>query len=374
MADIYLDANATTPALPEVADAVHEALTTGFANASSAHRRGGSGRDARERARKQVAELIGAEPVHVVFTSGGTEANNAVLAAAAAEGRHIVANAGEHASVLAPIEHYGIAHSLLPLAPTGRLDPADLDRALADAGPALVAVHLVNSETGIVQPAADLVAVAHRHGARVLVDAAQAVGRLAIDMDELGADYLSFSGHKLHGPPGTGALVLGHGAPPPVLIAGGGQERDRRSGTENLPGLVGLGIACARRHENFDVARTELRTLRDRFEQKLTAALDNVAVNGNASRVVNTSNLRFTGVDGQALMAQLDAAGIQCSHTSACSSRKPEPSATLLAMGLNEDEAFSSLRFSFSILNTADEVDHAVDRIVTIVERLRALC
>lgn len=375
LSDIYLDANATTPALPAVADAVQRCLTTDFANASSPHRRGGRGREAREHARDRVAALVGTEPARVVFTSGGTEANNAVIAAAIGEGRRIIANAGEHASVLAPLGRLARDPCLLPLNPSGRVDPADLETALADGGPALVAIHWVNSETGVVQPVEEVIAVARCHGARVLVDAAQAVGRITTDLDRLEADYLTFSGHKLHAPQGVGVLALGRGVPAPVLIAGGGQESGRRSGTENLPGIVGLGVACAHRRDTFADACARLQALRDHFEQRLRAELDNVVVNGgDVPRAPNTSNLRFVGIDGQALMAQLDAAGIHCSQGSACSSRKPEPPATLTAMGLDEEAAYSSARFSFSILNRDDEVDRAVDAVVAIVRRLDALC
>ncbi|MBI2570974.1 MAG: aminotransferase class V-fold PLP-dependent enzyme [Candidatus Schekmanbacteria bacterium] len=239
----------------------------------------------------------------------------------------------------------------------------------------LLSVQWVCGETGVVQPLARLAAIAHRSGASLHVDAAQAVGRLPIDLAAFpGIDFLTFSGHKLHGPLGTGVLYAREPRSLTPLLLGGEQERGVRSGTENLPGIVGLALACELRRRGLPEAIARMRHLRDRFEARVIGEVVGAAVNGaGAPRVGNTSNLRFLGLDGQALLAQLDRRGIACSQGSACSSRRPQPSHVLRAMGLSEDEAFSSLRFSFSVLNTNEDVERAACAIKDATAQLRAL-
>lgn len=372
---IYLDNNATTRALPAVIEAVVRLLGEDFANPSSPHGRGSHGKRLLAIAREQVAALLGCESGAVTFTSGATEGNNAVIAMARRAGLRVVCSAGDHSSILETARQtVADDTAVIGLDPAGLVDLAELEAVLSDGRPSLVALHWVNSETGVTQPIAQIAEIGRRHAAPILIDAAQAVGRLPIDMRKLDVDWLTFSGHKLHAPQGTGALLTKPGVSPPILLFGGGQERGYRAGTENLPGIVGLGVACEERRQHLATAVARMGELRDRFEAAVLAKLDDVVVNGRAARVPNTSNLRFLGVDGQALVAQLDGKGIACSQASACSSHRPEPSVVLRAMGLSEEEAFRSVRFSFSILNTDDEIDRAVEVVESVVQHLRLVC
>jgi cysteine desulfurase len=365
---IYLDHNATTRPLPEVVDVVVRTMTETWANPSSAHWLGGQARAKLETARDGVCELVGgAMPEGVIFTSCGTEANNIVLLGGdpGSAWRCVITSRVEHASVLRPAQalgRRGCRLILLEVAGDGRLDPEALMRAAAAAphGSLLVTLQWANSETGVLQPLKELAAAlqAVRPDAFLHSDAAQAVGRVPVDVVTSSVDAVSFSGHKIHGPHGIGALVLadpnkGRVAP---LIHGGGQEYGLRSGTHNLPGAVGLGLAAATRARTFGDAASHMRAVRDAFEEDLAALVPSTVVNGVAApRLPNTSNVRFPGRDGMEIVARLDALGVACSQGSACSSGKPEPSHVLLAMGLSESEAYSSVRFSFSALNTIDE-------------------
>jgi cysteine desulfurase len=365
---IYVDHNATTRPLLEVVDLVARTMTQTWANPLSAHWLGGEARALLETARDGVCELVGgAMPEGVIFTSGGTEANNIVLLGGdpGSAWRRVITSRVEHASVLRPaqaLERRGCKVILLEVSGDGRLDPEALARAAAAAppGPLLVSLQWANSETGVIQPMAELVAAvrAVRSDAFFHSDAAQAVGRVPVDVTAVGIDAVAFSGHKIHGPHGIGALVLADPDESRVapLAHGGGQENGLRSGTHNLPGAAGLGLAAARRARAFDEAASHMRTVRDAFEEGLAALAPNIVVNGAAApRLPNTSNIRFLGRDGMEIMAHLDTLGVACSQGSACSSGKPEPSHVLRAMGLTEADAYSSVRFSFSALNTVDE-------------------
>jgi cysteine desulfurase len=374
-AEIYLDNNATTPALPEVVRTVTEALMEGFGNPSSAHARGDLARCQLQRARETVAGFLGAEPEQLVFVSSGTEGNNAVLGGVRVS--TLITTAVEHPSVLSPIAAAagrGAAVVELGVDCSGLIALSALEAALRAASRVLVSVQWASGETGVVQPIEEIAAICRRHGALLHVDAAQAVGRLPIDLRRISINFLTFSGHKLHAPPGIGVLfVRAPGAMAPWLL-GGGQEQGLRSGTENLPGVLGLAAAIEHRASRFAEALRSMRQLRDALEREVLASVPDVKVNGGgAPRLGNTSNLRFAGVEGQALLAALDRAAIRCSQASACSSRRPEPSYVLRAMGLSGDEAFASLRFSVSILNTADEMDRAVKTIQAAVARLRSV-
>ena len=374
---IYLDNNATTRALPAVIESVVRVLGEDFANPSSPHGRGAYGKRLMAIAREQIAGLLGCDSGSVIFNSGATEGNNAVIGMARRVGLRVVCSTSDHASILETAGRTAAddaATAVIGLETSGLVELAALEAVLADGRPSLVALHWVNSETGVIQPVAGIAEIGRRHGAVILVDAAQAVGRMPIDVSGLDVDYLTFSGHKLHAPQGTGALITRAGVTPPTLLFGGGQERGYRAGTENLPGIVGLGVACEARRQHLagDIAR--MAALRDRFETAIFARCAAVVVNGGAARVPNTSNLRFAGVDGQALVAQLDRKGIACSQASACSSHRPEPSAVLRAMGLSDEEAFQSVRFSFSILNTDDEVERAIEIVQSVVQHLRLVC
>jgi cysteine desulfurase len=377
---IYLDHNATTRPLPEVVELVARTMAETWANPSSAHWLGGEARALLEAARDGICELVlGAYPEGVRFTSGGTEANNTVLLGGepASAWRCVITCAVEHASVLRPAEALARRCSrlqVLPVGTDGLIDPDAVRRAAAEAppGPLLLSVQWANSETGVIQPIADLVAALRsvRPDAFVHGDVAQAVGRMPVDLTATGVDAVAFSGHKVHGPHGTGALVLAdpdEGRISPLLL-GGGQEHGFRSGTHNLPGIVGLGLAAAMRARSLDVAAVHMQSVRDAFEAEVATLVPDAVVNGaSAPRLPNTSNVRFPGSDGMEIVARLDALGVACSQGSACASGKPEPSHVLRAMGLSEADAYSSVRFSFSTLNTSDEALRAARAVAQVL-------
>ncbi len=351
-------------------------ISTG--NPSSAHAGGASARRSLETAREQVAGLLGAaEPETVYFVSGGTEANNTVVASFARRD-------APPTFLLAAVEHPSIIEPTLALAPNrvcwlsvdenGRIDVESARRcARQAAGDVVVLVQSVNSETGVIQPVGDVVGAVRsvREDAFIHLDAAQGVGRIHLEVAK-SFDSIGFSGHKIHGPHGSGVLVLADRSRLDPLLMGGGQESGVRSGTQNVAGAVGLGVAARLRSQSFDEANQHMRTLRDRFERSIADALgDRVKINGATSpRVSNTTNLRFEGVDGMQLLAQLDAAGVMASQGSACASGRPEPSRVLRAMGLSEDEAYSSLRFSFSVLNGPGDATEAAEIVVATARRL----
>ncbi len=369
---IYLDANATTAASEGVRRAVLAAMQDASGNPSSVHARGAEARRVITTARDEVCLLLpGALSEGVIFTSGGTEANNTVLRGI--EGAVIVTTNIEHPSVLRPAEQ-AAEHRIVPVSANGRVKPDSVAETLPVSGGLAVSIQWANSETGVVQPIPEIVATIResRPDAFIHVDAAQAIGRIPIRMD--GIDALTFSGHKLHAPQGTGALIL---ADPnedrlKALMLGGGQEGGRRSGTQNVPGAVGLGVALRERAESFDQTVEAMQTMRDAFETSILGAIPGARVNGcDSPRVPNTSNILFPGIDAMALVALLDQRDVACSVGSACSSGRPEPSHVLLAMGLSEDEAYSSVRFSFSVMNTMDEAFRAADIVAETARKLR---
>ncbi len=360
--EIYLDNNATTSPLRAVVCAMVENLGVGFGNPSSPHARGRRARQSLENARNSVAELISADPSRIVFTSGATEANNMVIVEAIRKGRKIICTEGEHASIESTAEFFDCEPIKVGLDSDGVVKLTELREALTEYPKSLVAMHWANGETGVLQPVDEVCELVAYYGAQSLFDGAQAVGRVTREEYETKYDFLSFSSHKLHGPQGVGVLCLGENRTVAPLIAGGGQEGGFRSGTENLPGAVGFGVACSERNIALEKHLEHLRQLRDCFETMLSANVEGIRINGKgARRVPNTSNITVHGVDGQALAARLDAENVICSQVSACSSARPSPSKTLMAMGLSEAEAFSSLRFSFSILNTMEDALEAAD-------------
>ena len=348
---IYLDYNATAPVRPEAAAAVVAALqATG--NASSVH---GFGREARrilEDAREAVAGLVGAAPAQVIFTGGGTEANDLALGGC---GRaRVLVSAGEHDSVLQAVP----AAERIPLQRDGRVDRSALAALLAaDAGPALVSVMLANNETGVIQPLDEVVALARAQGALVHCDAVQAAGKIALDVADLGVDLLSLSAHKLGGPQGVGALVVAEGVPLRPALRGGGQERRRRAGTENLPGIAGFG-AAARAAADGLAAFAALAALRDDLEARLRALAPEVIVYGaEAPRLANTSCFALPGLPAETQVMALDLAGIAVSAGSACSSGKIEPSHVLRAMGATAQQASSAIRVSLGWRSGAADIE-----------------
>jgi cysteine desulfurase len=347
----YLDYNASAPVKPAVIEAMTLALGRA-GNPSSVHGFGRAARLALEQARASVAALVGARPEAVLFTSGGTEANNQVVAGV--RGPCLV-SAVEHASVLEAAP----AAERLPVDALGRVDLEQLaDRLVA--APALVSVMLANNETGVLQPVAEVAGLARRHGVPVHCDAVQAAGKMRLDLGALGVDFVTVSAHKLGGPQGVGALVLGAGIEPRALLRGGGQERRWRPGTENLPGIVGFGRACELALEDRDFARRTA-ALRDRLEAEIRAAAPGARVYGaGAPRLPNTSCLGMPGVSNQAQLIALDLAGIAVSTGSACSSGKVGPSHVLAAMGVEPAAAASTIRVSLGWASTDDDVDRLV--------------
>jgi cysteine desulfurase len=371
----YLDANATTPVLPDVADAVVRAFAV-HGNPSSLH---AAGRDAARLlsdSRAAVARFLGADSRSVSFTSGGTEADRlAVLGAlaGAAPRRHVVCSAIEHSAVrdlLRSLAAEGVETTWLPPDAEGRVSAGAVAAALRE-DTALVAVMWANNETGVIQPVAEIAAVCRARSVPFLCDAVQAAGKVALDVRACGADLVTVSAHKLHGPRGVGALVVRDGARwrPPYPAS---HEMNRRAGTEALPGIAGFAAACESANRLGAEGLARVASLRDRLESSLVGALGGVRVNGGGARLPNTTNLAFDGVDGARLLASLDRAGIDASDGSACSSRSPEPSHVLLAMGLGAARARSSVRFSLSRLTTREEVDRAVAATLEAVETIRA--
>ncbi len=359
----YLDYNATAPVRPEVVDVVCAVLgQTG--NPSSVHQAGRKARAVLEQARELVAALVGARPDAVVFTSGGTEANNQALQSVS--GPKLI-SAIEHDSVLAAAPEA----RRIPVDRHGVIDLQGLEEQLQTLGPALVSVMLANNETGVIQPVHDVVACARRHGALVHCDAVQAAGKIAIDVRALGVDFLTLSGHKLGGPSGVGALVLGAGIEPVALHRGGAQERRWRPGTENLPGIAGFGRACELAAADTDW-QTRVGDLRDRLEARIAGIAPEARVlGGDAARLANTSCLTMPGVSSQIQLIDLDLAGIAVSAGSACSSGKVGPSHVLAAMGIEAEEAQTAIRVSLGWASTAQEVDRLVDAWGQLYERTR---
>ena len=360
---IYLDHNATTPPSPTVVEAVCRAMVEGWGNPSSPHLVGRRARAALAAARDAVAELAGCDPDRLLFTSGATESSNHVIRCARRPGAAlpaIVTTAIEHAAVSAAVERESLGGrrvSFVGVDANGVIDLESLGDAIADDG-GLVSIQWVNNELGVIQPVAEVAELCARHGALLHVDACQALGKIKIDLDALGADFVSLSGHKIGAPAGIGALYVRDRRSIPAGQVGGEQERSRRAGTENLPGIVGFWAAARERLANFDSIISRWMTLRAGFEVRLPSG---ARVNGSgAPRVANTSSVTFPGVDGAALLARLDAEGVCVSQGSACHSARPEPSHVLRAIGLSEQDAYATLRFSFGASTTAEEIEAAL--------------
>ena len=377
---IYLDHNATTPVAERVADAMNDTVRGCFGNASSIHAFGQTAKAALDDARSAVADLLGARPNDVIFTGSGTEADNLAIrgvaeAALPAGRRHLIASAIEHEAVLNTLKALskrGWTSTLLPAGADGVVEPADLEAAITD-DTALVSVMHANNEIGTLQPVAKLAEIAHRRGALFHTDAVQTAGKLPIDVTALGVDLLSISAHKFNGPKGAGALWIRRGMRLVAPTTGGRQERNRRAGTENVPAIVGLGVAAGLAVRKLAPDATRLRALRDRLEIALLDRIPDTTVNGDGERVPNTTNISFHGVEAEALLIALDLEGIAVSTGSACSSGTLEPSHVLRAMGLTPRRAQSSIRFSLGLGNTDDEVQRVVDVLPPLVDKLRAL-
>lgn len=381
MPRVYLDYNATTPVAPVVAEQVARALRDLWGNASSVHHFGQQAKAALDQARGAVADLIGADAAEITFTSGGTESDNLALRGAAEAlertgRRHLIASGIEHEAVLNTVKalgRRGWRTTLLESGPSGIVSTDALAAALTD-DTAVVSVMHANNETGIIQPVAELAALAHARGALFHTDAVQTVGKVPVDVKALGIDLLSLAGHKFYGPKGSGALFIRRGVRLTPFQTGGRQERNRRAGTENVPALVGLGAAATLAGQALESEAQRLSTLRDRLENSILAGLPDTALNGVASpRVSNTSNISFGRVESESLLIALDLEGVAVSSGSACSSGTLEPSHVLKAMGLSHERTLSSIRFSLGSATTAADIDHTLGVLPGIVEKLRSL-
>jgi cysteine desulfurase len=372
---MYLDANATTPLSDEVWDAMLPWWREGYHNASSVHSGGKKARAAVERARAQVADLIGAQEDEIIFTSGGTEAINALLRSWDGMGfpGHFLTTAVEHSAVLKSAAHLARAVTHCGVDSQGALDLTDWSRQCS--GAAFAAAMAVNNETGVIMDWQRAAVIAREQGIPFFCDAVQAVGKIPFSVSDGGIDAIALSAHKFHGPKGVGALYLRRGTTFSPLLRGGGQERGLRSGTEPVALIVGMGAAAAlakKRMGEGSVAR--LTAMRDAFEQAVLAGVQGVVVNGDpASRLPNTSHLSFDGCEAAGLLILLDDKGVACSAGSACMSGKQHPSHVQKAMGFSDARAKSSLRFSFSLENTMDEAQRAATLVCAAVQKLRSV-
>ncbi len=377
---IYLDHSATTPVHPAVVETMLPFLTQNFGNASSIHSFGQEAKVALEEARRQVASLICAEPSEIVFTSGGTEADNWAIKGTANffEGskRHIVISAVEHHAVLDAckyLEKSGFEVTYIVVDRVGRIEPERVAHAIRE-DTFLVSVMHANNETGTINPIREIGALAQERCVLFHTDAVQTVGKIAIDVKGMNVDLLSLSGHKIYGPKGIGALYIRRGTQIDKMFHGGRHERDRRAGTENVPAAVGLGKVAEICQDRMVKDADKLRELNEELHSKITQRISNVHLNGDQNRrVPGILNLSFDGVENDSLMLSLDLQGIAVSNGSACTSGTVEPSHVLKAMGLPKNLIRSAIRFSLGRDNTADEIDRTVDALKGIVERLRAV-
>ncbi|HTC49410.1 MAG TPA: cysteine desulfurase family protein [Candidatus Aquilonibacter sp.] len=374
---VYLDNNATTPVLPEVLEAMRPYFGERFGNASSIHHYGQETRSAVERARESVAALLGCRPAEIVFTSGGTEADNLAIAGLAVAGDHIITSSIEHHAALYACKHLedtGCEVTFLPVDGRGLVDPDDVKCALRT-NTKLISIMMANNETGVLQAVEEIGKIAAEADVYFHTDAVQAAGKIAIDVKSIGCDALSISGHKMHAPQGVGALYVRKGTQLQPLFYGGRHERSRRAGTENVPGIVALSKAAEIAMQGFERGDDKkMLGLRDRLQQGILAQVEEAGVNGDgASRVPNTTNISIDHIDGEAMVIALDLKGLAVSTGAACSSGAIEPSHVLMAMGLRPEQARASLRFSLGKQNTEEEIDFALALVPETIARLREL-
>ena len=378
MGRVYLDHNATTPLRPEAVDAMLQVLRGDFGNPSSVHWAGAAARDVVARARQQLGSLCGADPETLIFTSGATEASNTVIRHAAqrapTHGSQVVTCATEHPAVLDvcdDLREEGLRVVVLPVDGDGRLDPDRFAAALAE--PTLLAsVMWVNNETGVIQPLPELAALARARGVPFHTDAVQALGKLPLELAAAAVAYASFSAHKLGGPKGVGALYVRRGLFVAPLLRGGPQERRRRAGTENVPGIVGFGAACAAAEADLEERSARLGALREQLWQGIAAKIPEAHQNGSTEhRVPHTLSVSFAGADGEALVAALDLEGIAVASGAACASGSTEPSHVLVAMGLSRHLGAGAIRVSLGFDTGADDVERLLEVLPDVVARVR---
>jgi cysteine desulfurase len=383
---VYVDYNATTPVDRAVLEAMTPYLTENFGNAGSIHSTGQRARSAVDAARESVAALLGAKSSEIVFTSGGTEADNLAIfgmveGAAQSSGdsksrKHVVTSAIEHHAVLntcQELERRGVDVTYVPVSSQGVVDPSDVRRALRPETVLITVMH-ANNELGTIQPIEEIGRIAKEADVYFHCDAVQSAGKVPLDVNRLGVDLLSISAHKIYGPKGVGALYVRSDTPLCPLFRGGHAERDRRPGTENIPGIVGIGKAAQLASERLAEDAGRVGLLRDRLERTLLERIAATRVNGDPNhRLWNTVNFTFPGTGSEALVIALDLQGVECSAGAACSSGSVEPSHVLTAIGLSDDEARSSIRISLGRPTTSAEIDEAIRIVPSVVERLRAL-
>lgn len=379
MRKTYLDNNATTPVHAEVLAAMLPFFSDDFGNPSCVHWAGGNVRKAVNRAREQVAALVNCSPSEVVFTSGGSESINTAIkgiaAARKSSGNHCVCTMVEHPAVFSScrcLEREGFKTTFLGVDSSGMLDLSELEAALTEKT-VLISAMYANNETGVIFPVKEIGEIAARKGICFICDTVQAVGKVPVNFQQLPLDMLTVSGHKLHAPKGIGALIVRNGVRLPPLIHGGPQERSRRAGTENVPGIVGLGKACELARIDLDANQARIRSLRDALETGLRDNVPNVRVNGHSEqRLPNTLNMTFEGVFSELLLPELNRNGIAVSAGSACSSESREVSRVLSAMGLNSTAARSTIRFSLGSQNTGEDIDFVLGILPPLIERIRS--
>lgn len=377
MRRVYLDNNATTPVLPEVFEAIKPFYLERFGNASSIHHYGQHARAAVEKARAAVAALFNARPAEVVFTSGGTEGDNTAIFGLVSKGDHIITSSIEHSAVLNTckrLEQMGCEVTYVRVNGRCEIEPDDIRKALRP-NTRLISIMMANNETGVLQPVEEIGKIAREADVFFHTDAVQAAGKVPIDVEKIGCDVLSISGHKIHAPQGTGAMYIRKGTLIQPLIYGGSHERQRRAGTENLPGIVGLGKAAELASDWLKSGGpAEMTTMRDRLQARVLDEVEAAGVNGaGAARVPNTTNLWFDYIEGEALVIALDLKGLAVSSGAACSSGAIEPSHVLLAMGLPHERARSSVRISLGKQTTQEDIDFAISVIPETVGRLREI-
>ncbi|WP_263356895.1 cysteine desulfurase family protein [Acidicapsa ligni] len=375
---VYMDANATTPLLPEVMEAMRPFWMEHFGNASSIHQQGQRARTAVDQARETIAEFFGCHPAEVVFNSGGTEGDNTALFGLLHPGDHLITTSIEHSAVLAAADRLAAQGSITTTKvdprPNGLIDPMDILRAIRPET-RLISVMFANNETGVVQPVEEIGKIAAQTGVFFHIDAVQGAGKVPINVSRIGCHLLSISGHKMHGPKGIGAMFVRKGTPLEATSVGGSHERRRRAGTENVPGIVGLGKAAELAMHSLETgAMHRLASLRDRLETGLLDRIPGTGVNGaGAPRAANTSNIWFDQLEGEALVIALDLKGIAISGGSACHSGATEPSHVLMAMGVDKNRARASLRFSLMKTATDEDIDYVLEVVPSAVDRLREL-
>jgi cysteine desulfurase len=379
MSEIYVDNNATTRVAPEVLEEMLPYFCDLYGNPSSLHRFGGQVGKKVGEARERVADLLGAHPDEIVFTSCGTESDNAAILGTLAsypEKRHVVTTMVEHPAVLnlcRLLERKGYEVTYLPVDKTGMID-LNVLRGVITEGTALVSIMYANNETGVIFPIEEITQIVTEKGIVLHCDAVQAVGKIPLDLRSIPVDLLSLSGHKLHAPKGIGALYIKRGTPFVPSLIGGYQEGGRRGGTENVPSIIGLGKACALATERMAEEQQRLQGLRDKLEKGILERVPRCLVNGGQSRrLSNTTNMSFEAVEGEAILLLLSEEGIAASAGSACASQDPEPSHVLVAMGVPPTAIHGAIRFSLGRYNTEEEIDYILEKLPSIIQRLREL-